>query len=183
MGTASPARSARLPIVLDRGRINLVETQARWFKQPYHAAAGMDFKEAQEFLRRSARQTLLLARRALREIAASAKSKGYSLAGCGIVLGSGRPLPPLATILRSHPMLHTAEGIFYRDALVRAAKNRFPETGISERELFTRAACGLQRPAHQLRRQLANMGKLLGPPWREDEKYSAIVAWLALVTR
>ena len=181
LGTASSARSARSPIVLARGRISLVDTQARGFKQPYHAAAGMDLKEAQELLRRSARQARLLARRALREMVASAKSQGYSLANCGIVLGSGRPLPPLATILRAHPLLHTAEGIFYRDALVRAAKDcRFPVTGISERELFTRAASDLQCPAHQVRRHLAAMGQPLGAPWRQDEKYSAVVAWLAL---
>jgi hypothetical protein len=181
LGSASRTGTARTPVVLNRGRITLVDAQARWFKQPYHAAAGMNPKDAQEFLQRCATRARLLARRALRGIAASVTPQGYCLQDCGIVLGFGRPLPALAAILRSHPMLHTAEGVFFREVLARVARNcKFPVTGVSERELFARGASDLGLPAHKLRRHLAGMGKPLGPPWRQDEKYSALVAWLAL---
>ena len=184
VGGATLPGAARSPIVLERGRIELVETQARWFKQPYHAAAGMELKEAQDFLLRCARQSRLLARRALRDLINNLRAKGHSLACCGVVLGSGRPLPALAATLRSHAMIHTAEGVLFREVLVRAAGDcELAVTGVSERDLYSRGATDLRLPANQLRRRLAGMGKTIGPPWRQDEKLSALVAWLAMLAR
>lgn len=181
VGNASAGGGVKVPAVLRRGKIELVERDARWFKQPYHAAAGMELKEAQKFLRRCANHAYVLARRALRALASDLASQGRSLRGCGIVLGSGRPLPPLESTLRSHAMIHAAEGVFFREVLVRAAEDcELEVTGVSERELLARGAAALRLPAPQLRRRLARMGKSLGPPWRQDEKYAALVAWLAM---
>lgn len=181
VGSSMLAGRGRAPTVLDRGRIELVERDARWFKQPYHAAAGMKLKGAEEFLRRCAKQARLLGRRSLRKIAGDLGTKGHTLIGCGIVLGSGRPLPALAATLASHAMIHTAEGVLFREALVRASEDcNLPVTGVSERELYARGAADLHRSVRQLRDCLADMGKVIGPPWRQDEKNSALVAWLAL---
>ena len=178
------AGSARSPAVLARGRIELVETEARWFKQPYHAAAGMDLKDAKVFLSRCAKGARLLARRSLRKIAEDQNAKGNALVGCGIVLGSGRPLPALAATLSSHALIHTAEGVLFRDALVRAGEDcELAVTGVAEKELYARSAAALRLSEPQLRRRLAEMGKAIGPPWRHDEKNSALVAWLTLAGR
>ena len=178
------AGAARSPTVLARGRIELVETEARWFKQPYHAAAGMEIGEAKAFLRRCEKGASLLARRALRQIADDQRTKGHDLIACGIVLGSGRPLPALAATLASHALIHTAEGVLFREALVRASEDcALPVTGVSERELYDRGADELRLPTNKLRRCLDDMGKAIGPPWRQDEKSSALVAWLALAGR
>jgi hypothetical protein len=181
VANAAPTGTARSPIVLDRGRIELVETQARWFKQPYHAAAGMDMKDAEDFLKRCASASQLLARRAIRELRNGLRKKGHALAACGIVLGSGRPLPPLASTLKSHALIHTAEGILFREALARASKAcKLPVCGVAERELYRRAAAELRSTEAVLRKRLAEMGKAVGPPWRADEKNAALVAWMAL---
>jgi hypothetical protein len=184
LGMAARAGKSPAPVVLDRGRIELVQSDARWFKQPYHAAAGMDLKDAQKFLRRCAAHARLRARRALRDLTGKLRANGHEVAGCGVVLGSGRPLPPLASTLRSHAMIHTAEGVFFREALVRASGDcDLPVTGVGERELLARAVAQLRLPVPHLRSRLAAMGKTLGPPWRQDEKYSALVAWLAMSSR
>jgi hypothetical protein len=32
----------------------------------------------------------------------------------------------------------------------------------------------------ELERRVQEMGKPLGPPWTQDQKYAALVAWMAL---
>jgi hypothetical protein len=32
-----------------------------------------------------------------------------------------------------------------------------------------------------LQRRVAELGKPIGPPWTQDQKFAALVAWLALV--
>jgi hypothetical protein len=177
------AGSPRSPTVLDRGRVELVERDARWFKQPYHAAAGMDLKDAEDFLKRGANAARQLARRALRGIIEQSDERGQHVTACGVVLGSGRPLPPLASTLASHAMIHTAEGIFFREAIVRAGEDcKLPVTGVAERELFVRGAAALRIAAEQLPARLTAMRTAIGPPWGQDEKYAALVAWMALRT-
>jgi hypothetical protein len=51
---------------------------------------------------------------------------------------------------------------------------------MKERELFTRAAARLRLPASRIEEHVAAMGKSIGPPWRQDEKFAAVAAWLAL---
>jgi hypothetical protein len=50
-----------------------------------------------------------------------------------------------------------------------------PLTVVKERELFTRAS-------ERIERHVAAMGKGIGPPWRQDEKFAAVAAWLALAS-
>jgi hypothetical protein len=52
---------------------------------------------------------------------------------------------------------------------------------VRERELLARCASDLGLPADKLTRRLAEMGRALGPPWRQDEKFATLAAWLALV--
>jgi hypothetical protein len=106
---------------------------------------------------------------------------GHMLAGCGLVLASGKPLPGLAAILASHALIHTAEGELYRDAIVHASKRlKLPVTAIKERELFEQGAARLGITADALQRRINEIGRTLGPPWTQDQKYAAIVAWLVL---
>jgi hypothetical protein len=50
---------------------------------------------------------------------------------------------------------------------------------IREKELFDIAARELSRPAADLTRMLNDLGKIVGPPWRQDQKFAALAAWLA----
>ena len=89
-----------------------------------------------------------------------------------------------AQSLASHAAIHTAEGELFRNALIEAAKHwRLPVVPVKERELFDRSAEKLGRPVDEIRERIKEMGAQLGPPWRMDEKLSALLAWLVLAER
>ncbi len=178
VAVAGPLRS---PVVIDRQRIELVDPRVPGSKQPYHAAQRLDLKEAEKLIKRSRDGAKLLARQAVRAVITDLQAKGHDVVGGGIVLASGQPIPALAETLASHARIHTAEGELFRSALIRASEQcHLPVAGVRERELFARGATELRIPAGELRRRVAEMGRSLGPPWRQDEKHATLVAWLAL---
>jgi hypothetical protein len=141
----------------------------------------LEFPEAKAYLEQCAASTRRLAREALRAAMDGLRDRQCEARSCGIILGSGRPLPPLEATLASHALIHTAEGEFYRQALVEASKHcGLAFLGVKERELYERGAAQLGMPAAELERRVAEMGKALGPPWTQDQKYAALVAWMAL---
>src|SRR5262249_36153536 len=122
-----------------------------------------------------------LAQRAVSAAVDGLQAKGYRVVGSGLLLASGRPLPELPAILASHALIHSAEGELFRDALVQASEGcRLPVLRVKERELMDLSAAALDQDAPRIQQQLAAWGKALGPPWRQDEKLAALVAWLAL---
>lgn len=132
--------------------------------QPYHAAVGLDIREAEQSVANCAARAAALAADGLRGMVEDLRQLGHRVVGCGLLLGSGRPLPPLEKILASHPLLHTAEGELFREALRAASREcGLPLTEVKERDL-----------------PLTAIGKPIGPPWRQDEKLAAVAAWLAL---
>jgi hypothetical protein len=169
------------PVVASRRRIEMRERGAAGPSQPYHAAVGLDIREAEQLVADCAARAAALAATGLRVIVEDLRQLGHPMVGCGLLLASGRPLPPLEKILASHPLLHTAEGELFRGALRAASRScGLPLTAVNERELFTDAAAHLGLPATQVERHVADMGKAIGPPWRQDEKFAAVAAWLAL---
>ena len=175
---AGPPRSPR---VVDRRRIELADPAIPASKQPYHATEGLDLKKAEEVVRRATDDAQRLARQGLRAVIDDLRASGHDVIGCGIVLASGRPATTLAATLASHALIHTAEGELFRDVLVRAGDHHdLPVTGVRERELFARGAAELSIPAGELERRVAELGRAIGPPWTQDQKYAALVAWLAL---
>jgi hypothetical protein len=172
------------PVAIMRRRIEMADRGAAGPSQPYHAAVGLDIHEAEQHVANCAARAATLAVTALRCIVEDLRQLGHRTAGCGLLLASGRPLPPLERILTSHPLLHTAEGELFRDALRSASREcGLPLTTVKERELLTRAIAELRLPAGALERHLAAMGKGIGPPWRQDQKFASVAAWLALRQR
>jgi hypothetical protein len=167
--------------VIDRRRIELADSKIPNSVQPYHAAEGLDLKPAEAFITRCIASTRDLAHRGVKAMVDDLSKDGHMVAGCGLVLASGKPLPGLAAILASHSLIHTAEGELYRDAIVHASKRlKLPVTAIKERELFEQGAARLGITADPLQRRINEIGRTLGPPWTQDQKYAAIVAWLVL---
>jgi len=165
--------------VVDRRRVALAGPEAP--RQPYHAAEDLPLDEAEELLRRCARDSENLARRALAEAIAALERAGYETMGCGLLLASGRKLPALPEVLASHALIHTADGEHYRDALTRAAAKRdLPVTGVRQKEIWERAASALRLPPGEVRKRIDAAGKPLGPPWTADQKHAAALAWIAL---
>ncbi|MGA2578357.1 MAG: hypothetical protein ABSH24_20265 [Bryobacteraceae bacterium] len=169
------------PSAILRRRIEMADRGTPGPSQPYHAAVGLDIREAERHVAHCAARAAALATAAIRGIVEDLRRLGCRTAGCGLLLASGRPLPPLERILASHPLLHTAEGELYREALRAASREcGLPLTTLKERELLERAAAGLHLPAERIERHVAAMGKGIGPPWRQDQKFAAVAAWLAL---
>jgi len=72
----------------------------------------------------------------------------------------------------------------FREALRAACREcGLAVTEVKERELFQRAAADLRLPAGRIERHVAAMGKDLGPPWTQDQKFAAVAAWIALQER
>jgi len=172
------------PAVITRRRLTMVDPKAASAKQPYHAAVGLEIGEAGQIVAHSAARAAALATIALRGMIDDLSALGHEVTGCGLLLAAGRPLPALEGILASHALIHTAEGEHFRQALRAASRNcGLPLLAVKERELFTRASADLEMPVRQIEQHAAAMGKAIGPPWRQDEKFAAVAAWLALRTR
>jgi hypothetical protein len=170
------------PTAAARTRIELADPAIPGSKQPYHAAEKLPFNQAEKLVTRCVAASRSLARQALQTAIDGARQDGHAVVGCGILLASGRPLTTLADILASHALIHTAEGELFRNVIVEAARElKLPIIGIKEKELLSRASKELRMSVDELQRCLANMGRTLGPPWRQDEKYAALIGWLALV--
>jgi hypothetical protein len=151
-------------------------------RQPYHAAEGLSAAKAQALVSRSRETAHRLAREALAAALRDRRAAGHDVAGSGLLLGSGRPLPAeLRAILASHPLIHTAEGEMYREALREACESTgVVVVGFRERELEATACLRLELPSDVLRARVKALGQPLGPPWSQDEKLAALAAWLVL---
>jgi hypothetical protein len=169
------------PAVVARRRIELTDGTIAGAVQPFHAARGLELAAAERLVGRCREATLRLARRALRATAEELRLQGYGIAACGLLQSSARPLPAFAAVLTSHALVHTAEGELFREALAGAAAAQgLAVVRVKERELLGRCAAELRLGEEALKRRLAELGRTLGPPWRQDEKLATLVAWLAL---
>ncbi len=158
------------PRVLERRRIAIADAELEGSKQPYHAAAELPFPKAEALVRKAIESSRGLAVEAMEAAVKALRAQGHEVAGCGIVLGSGKVLPGLEGILASHALIHTAEGEMFREVLVWAARaHRLAVTGVPEKGLD---------PATLKR--IDTLGKLIGPPWTQDQKYATVVGLMAL---
>jgi hypothetical protein len=156
------------PAVVNRRRIELADASIAGSKQPYHEAESRKPKDAERIVGRCIDSSRRLALEALRAAVDELRGQGHDLAGCGLLLASGRALPAdLHAILASHALIHAAEGEMFRDVLVRASE-----------------ACALPvTSVRDLQRRVSEMGRALGPPWRQDEKLATLAAWVVLAER
>ena len=166
------------PEVLDRRRIELAERTTAGPVQPYHTVRELGIEKAQKYLDR---QRIVARGCAVGELRRVMESIGGRKAvGCGMLVSSGRIPGTLEATLRSHPAIHTAEGEFFRDALVQAAGMcGLPVRRVKEKELFDAVGVQFGMASLELEARMNGLGKVLGPPWRQDEKYAALVGWLA----
>jgi hypothetical protein len=169
------------PIILARQRPHLVATFSYTFRQPYHTAERMNLTEARTFLDQQRDEARVLALSALRAAQTEAAQQGYKVNHAALLLASGHPLPELPKILASHSIIHTADGEFFRDALLHAcARASLAITKIKDRELLATASATLGRKPSVLNCFVNELGKPLGSPWTQDEKFATLAAWLSL---
>ena len=175
------AGSAAAPAVIERRRVEMAEGEAR---QPYHTAEDLPVGEAATLLARFSRAAAGRAAAGIAAAVAALRAAGHEPVGAIVLTAAGRPLPRLESVLASHALIHTADGEHFRDALAAAAHGMgLRVVRIREKDLLARAAEVLGRPAKDLQDAVAGWGKPLGPPWTQDQKLSALAAWLGLAVR
>ena len=169
------------PVVLARKRARLVENFAYTYRQPYHTAEKMELREARAFVARMRAESRRLAYRAIRDVEEDVRQQGAKLTRCGLLLASGRELPELDKIVSSHALIHTADGELFREALLDAsARCGLRDFTIKEKELLDRAGQVFRAKPEELIRRATELGRSLGAPWSQDEKFATLAAWLAL---
>ncbi|HEY5177460.1 MAG TPA: hypothetical protein VII95_18025 [Terriglobales bacterium] len=169
------------PAVIERRRIEIAAPEIPGSKQPYHAAEKLGLKEAEQFLLRCHQSSVSLARKAIGDCIHDANRKGQNVARCGILFASGRPLGTLAAILASHALIHTAEGEFFRNVVLDACKHHEVQAiRVKEKELLPHFENEIHISQEALNQHLSSIGRIIGSPWRQDERFAMMVAWLAL---
>jgi hypothetical protein len=167
--------------IMDRRRIVTMDTSIPGAKQPYHYAATLGLEDSEKYLANCAAASECLALAVLASVVQKLEGRNYRVVGSAVLLASGRPLPPLANILASHPLIHTAEGEFFRDAIKKACEQlELPITSIRERDLDEQAQTTFGNSANRMQRNIASLGGSIGPPWTKDHKAAALAASIIL---
>jgi hypothetical protein len=145
------------PVVVVRERLVLLEEELRFV---FHRAAEMTPEDAGRWVAHARQEALSRAVPAMKRLAAT-----YAVRACGVAAKRGAPLP-LQDVVVAHPRIHTAEGFFYRDVLVEAAK----EAGLRFEVIAPKELCATDP-------RLSNVGKVVGRPWSVDWKVAVLCAW------
>jgi hypothetical protein len=167
--------------LLDRRRIVAMDPTMPGAKQPFHHAATLKRTESEKHLANCAAASERLALAAVGEMVSELGGRHYRIVGAAILLASGRPLPQLSKILASHPLLHTAEGEFFRNAARKACEHlKIPVTAIRERDLDELAKLAFANDANRVQERISSLGSSFGPPWTKDHKTATLAASMIL---
>jgi hypothetical protein len=167
--------------VVDRRRIVITDATIPGATQPYHHAASMGLQESESHIANCAALSKRLALAAIEQVVRELDGRQYRVVGSAVLLASGRALPSLAKILAAHPLIHTAEGEFFRNSIRNACERlKISVEAIRERELEERMKAAFGNSASQMQREIATAGSSIGPPWTKDHKAAALAALLVL---
>jgi len=165
--------------VVHRRKIVITPPDIQGASQPYHFAKSLP--DAASYLAQCAAASERLASSALHETLLEARRLHKVVGCCAILLAAGRSLPALPKILASHPLIHTAEGEFFRQSFWRAGERlNLQVMGIRERELDEYSGKVFGAATDSVQQEIAGLGNTLGPPWTADQKNACLAALLAL---
>lgn len=171
------------PRVVARERIEFADPKLP--AQAFHAAVDLDgLAAAERLVRKCEASATKHATDALRRVLDAAKLAGHPVVAAAVPVGA-RPLPTdLAKILASHSLLHAAEGELARTALASAATTcGLVPRGFTWNDVHAQLADALGITEDAARTRVTALGSGLGPPWREDQRFAAAGAWLALLNQ
>jgi len=167
--------------VIDRRRIVVMDPATPGGKQPYHYAAELSPEKTEQHIAKCGALSENMAHEAIKQILAELGERKYRVASAAVLMAAGRSLPSLPEILRAHPLIHTAEGEFFRKSVSNACQRlKIPVTHIRERELEEQAKSAFGKEAALVSRRISTMGSTIGPPWTADHKAAALAALLTL---
>ena len=167
--------------VLQRLRMVVSSRDVPGAVQPYHFAEKLKLEDAKQFLAERLADSTAIAGGIIEVLLNALADRQYQVAGAAVALAAGRPLPALEKILASHALIHTAEGVFFREVFAEACRKLgIAVTGLRERELAKCADEVFGKRASSIREQIASMGRSIGPPWTSDQKTAALAGAIVL---
>jgi hypothetical protein len=166
-------------VVVDRRRMPLVEDEQG--RQPYHAAEHLEPRVARALVERGIAAARRVAVSEMRAAVNRAREQKHDVQACAVLVGDPMPAWSTDEILAVHFRMHKAEGVVFRDVLLHATE----ECGLTlvvipEKQLAQHAGKALASQAARLMKELAAVGKSVGPPWGKDQKDAALAALIAL---
>ena len=150
----------------DLGVVVRAEVRTRE-SQPFHDAEGLPLDQAEALIAAALDAAIDRAAQDLVPIVAQIDAADLQLAGAVVVTKVYRLPPTLDAILRSHTSCHAAEGQMTGDALVAACERLGIDVTVT--------------PDFAIDPDVELAGKLLGPPWRKEQKLAATAARRLLV--
>jgi hypothetical protein len=171
------AGDARQPVVVDRRRVTLCPEALP--RQVYHAAQDLPPAKAALLVREVHDAVDGLTDSVLDELRDLARPHG-SLVAVGVT-GFPRDVPALGTVLKSHALLHLAEGELYRGAICDAAHGRgLTVVPIHPKDGITDTAHALGAAPETFAQRLADLRAEVGAPWQADHRFATAAALAAL---
>jgi hypothetical protein len=164
-----------------RQRIELLPSDNSIPRFVYHEASERTLAEAKELVRRARKASMDAARLAVEKCLQELGSRDVKVGGCGVLSGSAAIPGDLSTILRSHPLIHAAEGALFQEGITVACESYgLIVLAIREREVWARAAFEWSVAESALRREMDALRKSAGAPWSADQKLAAAIALVVL---
>jgi hypothetical protein len=167
--------------VVVRERVEMADPRHAESKQPYHAVEDLPVAEAARRLRAWEQTAEFMASDAIQQIVSRLADDGCRVIGFGILESAGRKGASLEAILRSHALIHTADGEHFRSALASAATRcGMTAARVRSRGLEAAASTAIRKTPQTLHQAIGQFGREVGPPWGADQKAAALLAWLLL---
>ena len=169
-------------VVVDRRRVELVEDE--WAKQPFHAAEDLKPDAARDVVKRGVEAAHRIAVREMQEAVKRERGRENEVTACAVLVANPMPDWSVDEVLAVHFRMHKAEGVLFRDALVRATEAcGLRLVAIPEKLLTQHAEGALGTSVSGLVKKITTLGKSVGPPWGKDQKDAALAALVALQGR
>jgi hypothetical protein len=166
------------PTLLHRGRIDIAPGDESG--DVFHVAAELPAGKAQGHIDKCLKASRSAARSALTAALRTIGNKTKFVAA-GVVANNARLPESLEAILASHKMVHSAEGDFYRRAILEASKGLdLNTTSVRSKELSEATSMALSIDPGALPDRLTAIGRAVGRPWSRDEKDAYCIACVAL---
>jgi hypothetical protein len=164
-----------------RRRIELLRPGDDLPRFMYHHAAEIPLTQATQLIQQAEAAALDAAMLAVSEALCHLRNVTVKTAG---IASASKPVPAdLAAVLRSHPMIHTAEAALFQRALASACeKCGLAVTSAREREIWALAAKASGSKEALLRKRVEDLRKSVGAPWGSDQKTATAYALLALTS-
>jgi hypothetical protein len=173
--------TARAPAILERMRVELLDgsdpSKPRFV---YHAAQEIALAAAARLVREVTEISRARAKTALQGVVERLKERNYDVVASGIIVANRPISADLGAIVKSHALIHSAEGALFRGAMKHASESlKIRVVEVPTGELETRASPLLGVSTNELPERLVAIGRAAGRPWSKDQRDSFLAALLA----